>query len=84
MVYHDDFFIPGIIPWLANSLKQILHKLKSLIYPLLRPQRKHRLIVRVLNFGFLFDFAIWAFVAISIRIYEFLRIYELILFVNSH
>jgi hypothetical protein len=49
--YHDDFLMPGIIPSFANSLKQILHKSKSRIYPLFLPQRKHRLTTRDLYFG---------------------------------
>jgi hypothetical protein len=56
--YHDDFVIPGISPRLAASLKQIRHRPKSLIKPLFLPQRKHLRTILVLNFGFLFDFAI--------------------------
>lgn len=62
--YHDDFLIPGISPRLASSLKQIRQVSKALIYPRLRPQRKQRLILRVENFGFFWDFAISALVAI--------------------
>lgn len=56
--YHEAFFTPGISPRVANSLKQIRHKPKSLIYPWRRPQRKHRLTIRVENFGFFFALAI--------------------------
>ena len=52
MFYHEDFLTPGISPRLADSLKQIRQSPKSLIYPRRRPQRKHRLITRVENFGF--------------------------------
>jgi len=37
--------------------------LKSLIKALFLPQRKHLLVLREENFGFFFDFAIWAAVA---------------------
>ncbi|OHA32223.1 MAG: hypothetical protein A2928_01050 [Candidatus Taylorbacteria bacterium RIFCSPLOWO2_01_FULL_45_15b] len=50
--------MPGIIPSFANSLKQILHKSKSLIYPRFLPQRKQRRTIRELNFGFFFERAI--------------------------
>ncbi len=49
--YHEDFVTPGISPLLAISLKHILHKPKSLIYPLLLPQRKQRRTTRLLNLG---------------------------------
>ena len=62
-VYHDDFLTPGNNPSLANSLKQIRHKSKSLKYPRLRPQRKQRLTTRDLNLGFLFALAITDFLA---------------------
>jgi len=62
--YQDDFFTPGIKPWLANSLKQIRHNPNFLIYPLFLPHLKQRLTIRLLNFGFLFDFAFCASVVI--------------------
>ncbi len=64
-IYQLDLVIPGISPLLANSLKQIRHKSKSLIYPLLRPQRQQRLIIRVENLGVFFAFAINACRAIT-------------------
>jgi len=54
IVYQDDFFIPGIRPSLANSLKQIRHTPKSRIKPFLRPHLKQRRTIRDENFGFLF------------------------------
>ena len=67
--YHDAFTIPGISPLEANSLKQILQILKSLIYPALRPHFQQRLTTRVENLGFLRllrDFTICACVAIGV------------------
>jgi len=64
--YQLDFLIPGISPLFANSLKHILHILKSLIYALLLPHRQHLRTILVLNLGFLFDFAICPCVAIKI------------------
>jgi len=64
LVYQDDFFTPGISPLFAFSRKQIRHKPNFLIYPLFLPQLKQRLTILVLNFGFLFDFAICDFFAI--------------------
>jgi len=55
--------MPGISPRFAISLKQILHKPKSRIKARLRPQRKQRRVARLENFGFFFDFAICASVA---------------------
>ncbi|OGI64987.1 hypothetical protein A3A95_02450 [Candidatus Nomurabacteria bacterium RIFCSPLOWO2_01_FULL_39_18] len=49
--YQEDFLTPGNIPSFANSLKQIRQMPKSLIKALPRPQRKHRFLARVLNFG---------------------------------
>ncbi|OGZ34177.1 MAG: hypothetical protein A2Y98_02485 [Candidatus Portnoybacteria bacterium RBG_19FT_COMBO_36_7] len=68
--YQLLFFIPGISPRLANSLKQIRQRSKSRKYPRLRPQRKHRRTIRLENLGFLLDFAICAFVAISLIFYR--------------
>ncbi|KKQ56932.1 MAG: hypothetical protein US74_C0009G0017 [Parcubacteria group bacterium GW2011_GWA2_38_13] len=62
--YHDDFVTPGRSPLFANSRKQILHNLKSLIYALFLPHLQHRLTTLVENFGFLFDFTTCAVVAI--------------------
>src|SRR3989344_5927855 len=45
--YRLDLRIPGSIPSLASSLKQMRHIPKSLIKPLPRPQRKHRFFCRV-------------------------------------
>jgi len=62
--YQEDFLIPGILPSLANSRKQIRHRPKSLIKPCLRPQRKQRLTTRDANFGVFLDLAITDFFAI--------------------
>jgi hypothetical protein len=62
--YQEDFLIPGILPSLANSLKQIRQRSKSLIYPRLRPQRKQRLVARVENLGFFLERAITDVLAI--------------------
>ena len=59
--------MPGIIPSLAYSRKQIRHKPKSRIKPFLRPQQKQRRTIRLLNFGFLSDLAITDFFAILIK-----------------
>jgi hypothetical protein len=56
--------MPGITPREAISLKQIRHKPKSRINPLLRPQLKQRLTTRVLNFGGLFALTITDVLAI--------------------
>jgi len=50
--YQLDFLIPGNIPSFANSRKQIRQIPKSRIKPFPRPQRKHRFLARVENFGF--------------------------------
>jgi hypothetical protein len=52
LFYQLDFLTPGNIPSLANSLKQMRQTPKSLIKALPRPQRKHRFLARVENFGF--------------------------------
>jgi len=62
--YHEDFLTPGISPLLAISLKHIRHKPKALKYPFFLPHLKQRRTFLVLYFGFLFDFATWAVVAI--------------------
>jgi hypothetical protein len=62
--YQLDLVIPGISPLFANSLKQIRQSLNSPMYPRLRPQRQHRRTIRVEYFGFFFDLAICASVAI--------------------
>ena len=59
--------MPGIIPSLAYSRKQIRHKPKSLIKPFFRPQRKQRRTIRLLNLGFLSALAITDFFAILIK-----------------
>ena len=56
--------MPGISPRLANSRKQILHILKSRIYPRLREHRKQRRTIRVENFGFFAARAVTDFLAI--------------------
>jgi hypothetical protein len=50
--YQLDFLTPGSIPSFANSRKQIRQMPKSLIKPFPLPQRNHRFLVRVENFGF--------------------------------
>ena len=57
-LYHDAFFMPGISPLFANSLKHIRHKEKSRKYPRDLPQRTHRRIIRVINLGVLCALAI--------------------------
>ncbi|OGG40787.1 hypothetical protein A3A21_00970 [Candidatus Jorgensenbacteria bacterium RIFCSPLOWO2_01_FULL_45_25b] len=66
LYHHEDFFTPGSSPRDAISLKQILHILKSLMYALFLPQRKQRRIIRELNFGFFFAFAINAVLAMML------------------
>jgi hypothetical protein len=55
------------MPSLANSLKQILQRPKSLIKPFFRPQRKHRRTTLEANFGFLFALAMTDVLAILLR-----------------
>jgi hypothetical protein len=64
--YQDDFLTPGIWPFVAISLKQILHKPKVLINPLLRPHLKQRLTALVENFGVFLLLAITEIFAIFI------------------
>jgi len=64
--YHDDFLIPGILPSLASSRKQIRQRSKSLMYPCFRPHLKHRFTAFVANFGFFSDRAITDVFAIFI------------------
>ncbi|KKT90885.1 MAG: hypothetical protein UW92_C0023G0010 [Candidatus Jorgensenbacteria bacterium GW2011_GWA2_45_13] len=71
--YQLDFFIPGISPLLASSRKQILHILKSRIYPLFLPQRKQRRTMRVENFGFFLDLAITDVFAIVVNTLNLVR-----------
>lgn len=52
MCYQDDFFTPGIIPSFAYSRKQMRQSPKSRMNARLRPQRKQRRTMRVLNLGF--------------------------------
>lgn len=63
--YQLDFLIPGIFPSLANSRKQIRHKPNFPMNPRTRPHFQQRLTTRVENFGWRFDFAFCACVAIS-------------------
>jgi hypothetical protein len=63
--YQLDFRTPGISPLLASSLKQIRHKPNIRMYPCVRPQRQHRLMVRLVNLGFLFALTIKAVRAIT-------------------
>lgn len=64
LLFHQlAFLTPGISPLRAISRKHILHKPKSLIYPLFFPQRKHRLRIRLENLGFFSALIIWALVA---------------------
>jgi len=56
--YQEDFLTPGILPSLASSLKQILHRSKSLMYPLPLPHLKQREVALVENLGFFLDLAI--------------------------
>ncbi len=58
--------MPGILPSLANSRKQIRQRSKSPIYALPLPHLKQRRTTRVLNFGFLSDLAMTDFFAINI------------------
>jgi len=64
IIYQLDLRTPGNFPSLASSRKQILHNRNFLINPRFLPHFQHRRTIRVLNFGFLFDFAICPFVAI--------------------
>ena len=64
--YHEDFFIPGMLPSRASSRKQMRQRLKSRIKPRGRPHLKQRRTFRLENFGFLFAFMIIDFFAIDI------------------
>jgi len=57
--------MPGSIPSLANSRKQMRQRLKSRIKAFPRPQRKQRFFFRVLNFAFFCDLATTDFFAIN-------------------
>ena len=61
--------MPGIRPLFAISLKQIRQSPNRRRYPFFRPHLKHRRVIRELNFGFFFDLAICALVAITLRLY---------------
>jgi hypothetical protein len=69
--YQLDFLMPGISPRLASSRKHMRQILKSRIYARFLPQRKQRLTIRVLYFGFFFAramtdaFAIFFFLRLS-------------------
>lgn len=56
--------MPGILPSLANSLKQMRQRSKSLMYDRLLPHLKQRETVRVENLGFFFDLAMTDVLAI--------------------
>jgi len=58
--YQLAFVTPGISPRSASSRKQILQIPNFRIYARDLPQRKHRLYLRTLNFGFLFCLTISA------------------------
>lgn len=58
MAYQLAFRMPGSIPVRAISLKQIRHRPTCLMNALGRPQRLHRLYLRVLNFCGFFQRAI--------------------------
>ena len=68
--YQLAFVTPGSSPFEANSLKQIRHKPKSLIYALFRPHLRQRLIFLVLYLGFFFDFTIKDFFAIIAPLFQ--------------
>jgi len=55
--YQLLFFIPGISPLFANSLKHILQSPNARIKPCLLPHLKHLLIFLEGYFGFIFAFA---------------------------
>lgn len=66
--YHEDFFTPGISPFMASSRKQIRHKLNLRIYPCFRPHFQHRFTSRVENFGVFADLASADFFAIELTL----------------
>ncbi|KKP85427.1 MAG: hypothetical protein UR88_C0018G0008 [Candidatus Nomurabacteria bacterium GW2011_GWA1_35_8] len=68
--YHEDFFTPGIWPFDAVSLKQILQIPKSLIYPRFLPHLKQRRTMRVEYFGFFLDLAITDVLAMFLERYS--------------
>jgi hypothetical protein len=68
LFYQDDLVTPGSLPSLANSLKQIRHKSKSLMYPCFLPHLKHLLTTLEEYFGVLFALAITDFFAIVFKI----------------
>jgi len=63
--YQLDLRTPGSIPELANSLKQMRHRLNLRIYPRLRPHFQQRRTDLELNLGFLLDLTICDWVAIK-------------------
>ena len=75
-LYHEDFFTPGIWPWVAISRKHMRQMPNSRIWARRLPQRKHRRTVRVLNFGFFFARAMTDFFAILVG-YEIRNGYEI-------
>ena len=64
--YQEAFLIPGIIPSLANSRKQIRQSPKSRIKARLREHLKQRFVARVLNLGFFCDRAVTEVFAIQV------------------
>ncbi len=65
--YQLDLRMPGILPALANSLKQMRHKANLRMYPRLRPHFQQRRTIRVENLGERLDLAICPWVAIVIN-----------------
>ena len=64
--YQEDFLIPGIIPSLANSRKQIRQSPKSRIKARFLEHLKQRFVARVLNLGFFCDRAVTDVFAIQV------------------
>jgi hypothetical protein len=65
--YQDDFLIPGILPSLASSRKQMRQRSKSRMYPRFLPHLKQRLVALVLNLGAFLDLAMTDVFAIEIK-----------------
>ena len=66
IIYHDAFFTPGISPFDAISLKQILQRPKSRIYARPLPHLKHRFVARDGYFGSFCDLTTTDFLAMII------------------
>ena len=58
--YQLDLVTPGMSPWCASSLKQILQMPNFRMKPRGRPQSLHRLYLRTLNFGVRLHFSMSA------------------------